>query len=64
MTLDQAPDVMKVPEVAAVLRVGRNAAYELIQRGELQAVHIGRSVRVTRWALEAYLQGGDGVGAP
>jgi excisionase family DNA binding protein len=63
VTLDQAPDVMKVPEVAAVLRIGRNAAYELIQRGELQAVCIGRSVRVTRWALEAYLQGGDGHGA-
>jgi excisionase family DNA binding protein len=64
VTLDQAPDVMKVPEVAQLLRVRRDAVYELIQRRELQAVRIGRSVRVTRQALQAFLQGGDAGATP
>jgi excisionase family DNA binding protein len=64
VTLDDAPDVLTVPEVAAICRISRNAAYELVQRGELQAVHIGRSLRVTRWALATYLRGGGERGSP
>jgi excisionase family DNA binding protein len=62
--LSDAPDVLTVVEVAAILRVNRDSAYELVRRGELQAVHIGRSVRVTRWALEAYLRGDGERGSP
>jgi excisionase family DNA binding protein len=64
VNLTDAPDVLTVPEVAAILRVNRDSAYELVRRGELQAVHIGRSVRVTRWALEAYLRGGGEHASP
>lgn len=53
------PATLKVPEVAAELRIGRNTAYELVRSGALRSVRIGRSVRVTREALEAF-KAGDG----
>jgi len=35
-----------VDEVAGMLRIGRNAAYELVARGEIPSVKVGRLVRV------------------
>ena len=35
-----------VDEVAEMLRIGRNATYDLIARGEIPSVKIGRLVRV------------------
>jgi excisionase family DNA binding protein len=49
--------VLKVQEVAAVLRCGINQAYDLVQSGEIRSVRIGRSVRVPRSALEDFLAG-------
>jgi excisionase family DNA binding protein len=49
--LEDAPDVLTVPEAAHYLRIGRNAAYEAVQRGELYAVRIGGSLRVPKAAV-------------
>ena len=47
---------MKVPEAAEYFRVPRSRMYELIQRGDIPAVRIGkRSIRVNRRAVEHYL---------
>jgi excisionase family DNA binding protein len=54
---DDNPETLKVQEVAAILRCGKNQAYELIQRGDIRSVRIGRAVRVTRSALEEFLAG-------
>ena len=50
-------ETLKVREVAAILRCGRNQAYELIQRGEIRSVRIGRAIRVTREALDEFKAG-------
>lgn len=55
MTLDDAPDVLLVAEAAALARVGRNAMYQAVARGEIFSVRIGRSVRIPRIALERFL---------
>ncbi len=47
---------LKVPEVAEVLRIARSRAYELVADGEIPAVKIGRSVRVSRKELDRWLQ--------
>ena len=47
---------LKVPEVAEVLRIARSRAYELVADGEIPAVKIGRSVRVSRKALYRWLE--------
>jgi excisionase family DNA binding protein len=43
-------------EAAGLLSIGRTTVYELISRGELQSVHIGRSRRVPVGSLVAYVR--------
>ena len=45
------PEVLTAREAAAILRVGRNQLYQAVARGELGAVHIGRSIRIPKQAL-------------
>lgn len=62
MSITDLPDVLTVEEAAAVLRIGRNAAYDLARqwrmtrgREGLPNVVLGRSLRVPRAALERLL---------
>lgn len=50
-TLAEAPDFLTIEEAAALLRIGRTAAYEATRRGELVAIRIGRRLRVPKAAL-------------
>ena len=49
------PMLLRIPEVAAELRLGRSSGYQLIKAGELPVVRIGRAVRVSRADLEAWV---------
>ena len=49
------PLLLTIPQAAAVLAVGRTTVYELIGAGDLEAVHIGRSVRVPVDALWVFV---------
>ncbi|MFT3860417.1 helix-turn-helix domain-containing protein [Micropruina sp.] len=51
-----AVNLLKVTEVAAMLRVSRMSVYRLIHAGELEAVRFGRSFRVPARAVDAYLR--------
>ena len=53
---EQQHEYLKVPEVAQILRVARSRAYELVADGEIPAVKIGRSVRVSRKELDRWLE--------
>jgi excisionase family DNA binding protein len=44
--LADAPHLMTVREVAQLLRISRSFAYELVARGELESVRLGRRVLV------------------
>jgi excisionase family DNA binding protein len=44
-----------VPEVAQILGVGRNTAYESCRAGEIPTVRVGSRVLVPRAAIEAML---------
>lgn len=55
MKLDEAPEILTVREAAELLRCGRNQAYDLIRRGDLHAVKVGRSLRVPKAALLCFL---------
>ena len=61
-SLDDLPEVLTVEEAAAVLRIGRGAAYELARqwretngREGLPVVALGRTLRVPRAALRRLL---------
>jgi excisionase family DNA binding protein len=49
--------VLTVPEVALVLGIHRNTAYDLVASGVIPSVRLGYSIRVSRVALEAFLAG-------
>ena len=48
--------LLTVPETAKLLRISRNLAYELVARGELPAVRLGRVIRIPRDELTARIQ--------
>jgi excisionase family DNA binding protein len=50
------PALLRVEDAARYLSLGRSKTYELIARGELPVVRIGRSVRVPLSALRAWIQ--------
>lgn len=47
--------LLTVPEAAALLRISRNKAYELVRLHLIPAVRLGRSIRIPRQALEGWI---------
>ena len=47
---------LTVAEVATVMRVSRMTVYRLVHSGEMPAVRVGRSFRVTERAVHEYLR--------
>lgn len=45
----------RIPEAAAMLGMSRTVIYELLTAGELSAVHIGSSVRITADSLRHFV---------
>ena len=48
---------LTVAEVAALMRVSKMTVYRLVHSGELPAVRVGRSFRVSEDAVHDYLKG-------
>ena len=48
-------DVVTVRELAAMLKVGRNTAYELVRAGIIPSVRVGRQIRVSKLAVVEYM---------
>jgi excisionase family DNA binding protein len=57
MTANPAPDVLKVREVAALLRMGVRQTYEAIYRGDIPCHRIGSQVRCSKLAIDRWLNG-------
>ena len=56
--------LLTVSEAADLLGLGRSKAYELVMRGELKSILIGRARRVPVAALDEFIQRAtaEGVG--
>ncbi len=50
------PLLLTVPEAAKLLRLGRNSVYELVACHRLPALRFGRTIRISRASLEAWIQ--------
>jgi excisionase family DNA binding protein len=62
MDINDLPDMLRVDEAADVLRISRSRAYEEVNRylrthgaEGLPAIRLGRSLRVPKWALLAWI---------
>ena len=51
----ELPMVMHVEELATLLDIGRNAAYELVRSGKIAYLRIGITIRIPREAVINYL---------
>ncbi|HJT55259.1 MAG TPA: helix-turn-helix domain-containing protein [Ktedonobacteraceae bacterium] len=51
--------LLRVPEVAKSLGLGRTKVYELIATGELPVIRVGRAVRVSVTALQKWVDERD-----
>lgn len=60
-TLDGLPDsaVFTVDDVAKLLRISRNTAYELVRQKRIPSLALGRQIRIPRRGLVAFLRGMD-----
>lgn len=51
--LTDLPEFLTVPECAAFLGTSRGVIYDMVRRGELAGVRVGRLLRIPRSALTA-----------
>jgi excisionase family DNA binding protein len=49
-------ELLTVEETRHILGIGRSKAYEMIRRGELPALRMGRIVRIPRGALRRWIE--------
>ena len=58
----ELPPLLRVEEVAKLLRINRKSAYAAVESGAIPGVvRIGRSIRVSRDAVLEWLRGQGGV---
>nr|WP_229054727.1 helix-turn-helix domain-containing protein [Aeromicrobium sp. Leaf350] len=55
MQMASAGEFLTIAEVAAQMRVSKMTVYRLVHGGELEAVRVGRSFRVTQQAVDAFI---------
>ena len=51
---------LSVPEAAKLLGIGKNLAYEAVQRGEIPSIKVGSRLLIPRVALERLLAEANG----
>ena len=56
-TKNETKATLTIVEVAAVLGIGKNQAYEAAHRGEIPTIKIGKRILVPRVAFERMLNG-------
>lgn len=49
-------DVITVDELCEMLRIGKNKAYELLRRGEINAFRCGRNWIISKDAVEMFVK--------
>jgi len=55
VTPETLPLVLSVPDLAKILHIGRNSAYQLVNSGRIRAIRIGKNIRIPQSALLEYL---------
>lgn len=51
------PFVLDVSDIADTLKIGRNKAYELVNKGKIKSLKVGNQYRIPREAFIAFVKG-------
>lgn len=54
-SVDGLPLVLSVPQLAEVLHIGRNSAYQLVSSGQIRSIRIGKNIRIPQSAVLEFL---------
>lgn len=54
-SIDQLPLVLSVKQLAAVLGIGINSAYQLVRSERIRSFQVGKQYKIPKGALEDYL---------
>lgn len=57
--LETLPDVLTVEQLADVLSIGLNTAYSLVRSGRIASVRVGKQIRISKTALQKFLNSED-----
>ena len=49
------PDILTIPQVAEALGIGKKAAYALVNKHIIPALHVGNKIIVPKYALVEYM---------
>lgn len=52
---DEAPDIMKIPEVASLLQLGINQTYDIAKSEGFPGIYFGKQIRVHKEALKKWI---------
>ena len=47
-TREELPEVMTIQELQQFLKIGRNSAYDLVNRKEFKVLRVGKSIRINK----------------
>ena len=55
---ENLPKVLNVKDLVEILSVSQNTAYNLVRSGQVRNIRIGRAYRISRAAVDEFLQKG------
>jgi excisionase family DNA binding protein len=55
--LNTYPEILTVKELREILYIGRNKAYELLERGTIRGFKVGRDWRVSKEEVVRFVKG-------
>ena len=56
---EQFSDVLTVKDIAIMLHIGRNSAYELIKTHQIPSVRVKSQIRISKESVISYPRGAD-----
>lgn len=54
--MSETPELLRVPEAAALLSISRSKTYALVKEGVLPSIIIGETIRIPRQALIDWIE--------
>lgn len=54
-SFEEIPPILTVPQIAKFLGIGRSKGYELVRSGQIEAVKVGKQLKVPRHALLRFI---------